>query len=81
MDKATIVRINADEHRQELDREMKESGLYYAVKNRLDEIVRICNESPYITYSSVIGYADDILTMIQLFGERYGSRKIREGRQ
>lgn len=80
MDKPTIVRVHADEHRQELDREMKESGLYYAVKKRLDEIILICNQSSYIDFSNVTGYADDILAMIKLFGERYGIRKIREGR-
>ncbi len=79
MDKPTIVRVHEDERRQDLDREMKEKGLYYAVKNRLDEIVMICNQSSYIDCSNVMVYADDILAMIQLFGERYGIRKIREG--
>ena len=74
----TIKEITPEEHKEWCKEQIKNHGLYGAVEEQLDEWVGICNQLGYSGFSEATERAQNILDLIEAFGQRFGIYKIEE---
>lgn len=73
-----IVKITPMQHNEWLKNQIKEKGLYYAVKEQLDDLVDICHPLGYLGFSEATERAMNILDLIEVFGQKYGIYRVEQ---
>lgn len=74
----TLKVVKPDEHKEWCREQIKKDGLYNAVKAQLDEIILILSQGSYGDFSEGTEYAQNILDLIETFGEKYGIYRVGE---
>ena len=68
----TIKVVTPEEKKQWFVNELKEKGLYEAVKDQLDELMIDCRALDYLGFSHAVECSCNILDLIQTFVDNYG---------
>ena len=73
-----LKEITPAEHREWCMEQIKKNGLYGAVKEQLDEWVDICHPLGYLGFSEATERAQNILDLIEAFGQRAGIYRVEQ---
>ncbi len=64
--------VTPEENKEWLKNEIEKKGLYYAVKDQLDELMIDCRALDYMGFGHVTECSVNILELIETFGEKFG---------
>ena len=73
-----IVEITPVEHREWCKKQIKEKGLRGAVEEQLDELVSVCRPLGYMGFSEATERAQNILDLIEVFGQNFGIYRVEQ---
>ena len=73
-----LVKVTPEEHKEWCRQQIKEKGLREAVKEQLDELVDICHPLGYMGFSEATERAQNILDLIEVFGQNFGVYRVEQ---
>ena len=73
-----LVEVTPEEHKEWCKQQIREKGLYNAVKEQLDEWVGICRPLNYVGFSEATERAMNVLDLIEVFGQKYGIYRVEQ---
>ena len=73
-----LVEITPEEHKEWCKQQIAEKGLYKAVEEQIDEWVSVCHPLGYRGFSEATERAQNILDLIEAFGQKFGIYRVEQ---
>lgn len=74
----TIKEVTPAEHLEWCKQQIKENGLYGAVKEQLDEIMLDSQSLGYVDHGDVMLRCQNILDLVEAFGQNHGIYRVEQ---